>query len=79
MLRADVQRVAVLGCGHGHLAVQLALVFPHATVAGFDEDAQAVAEARRVAAQAGVASRVTFEVSDMVLGDGYDVVCARVR
>lgn len=72
-------RLAVLGCGHGHLAVLLALAFPHATVAGFDEDRGAVDDARRLVARAGVADRVTIEVGAVVRGDGYDVVCARVR
>lgn len=72
-------RVAVLGCGHGHLAVLLALAFPEATVAAFDEDAAAVASARRLAALAGVTSRVTVEVASTVRGTGYNMVCARAR
>lgn len=79
MLRAGVRRVAVLGCGNGHLVVLLALAFPDAAVAGFDADATAVTHARRLAALAGVAHRVTVEVGSMVRGDEYDLVCARVR
>lgn len=79
MLLTGVQRVAVLGCGHGHLVVLLALAFPDATVAGFDADAAAVTHARRLTALAGVAHRVTIEASDTVRGDEYHLVCARVR
>jgi methylase of polypeptide subunit release factors len=74
---SDAHRVAVLGCGSGRLAIGIALALPDATVAGFDADSVAIGTARRCAALAGVADRVTFEVSDSVLGQAYDLVCAR--
>ena len=69
-------RVAVLGCGGGHLAIALALTLPEATVAGFDTDSSAIATARRAAAIARVADRVTFEVADQILGETYDLIYA---
>lgn len=68
----------MLGCGGGCLAIALALAQNEATVAGFDTDAAAIAEARRAAAIAGVADRVTFEVADRILGDTYDLVYAGI-
>lgn len=76
--RKVVARVAVLGCGRGDLAIALARASTELTVAGFDPDRAAIAVARRVAAMAGVADRVTFEVADKIRGDGYDVVFARI-
>ena len=66
--------MAVLACGGGELAIALAVASPGDTVAGFDADPSAIAAARRAAAEAGVADRVTFEVACTLPGDGYDVV-----
>lgn len=70
------RRLAVIGCRDGGLAIALALVNPHAVIAGFDADPVALATARRVAARHGVADRVTFEAAapGRILGSGYDIV-----
>jgi SAM-dependent methyltransferase len=57
-------RVLDLGCGLGHSCVALALAYPSITVRGLDLDEPSIAEARRVAADAGVADRVSFAVAD---------------
>lgn len=77
--RSAAARVAVLGCGRGEFALALARTSPAVIVDGFDVDGAAITAARRHGAQAGVSDRVTFEVSDRVLGDGYDVIFARIR
>jgi SAM-dependent methyltransferase len=53
-----------LGCGVGYSSVALALAYPAITVRGVDLDEASVAEARRNAAEAGVADRVSFAVAD---------------
>ncbi|MGY1828857.1 class I SAM-dependent methyltransferase [Geodermatophilus sp. SYSU D01180] len=70
-------RVADVGCGHGWSSIGIALAYPAATVDGFDVDAPSVEAARRNAAEAGVADRVRFEVTDAATVSGtYDVVTA---
>jgi 2-polyprenyl-3-methyl-5-hydroxy-6-metoxy-1,4-benzoquinol methylase len=64
-----------LGCGMGHSSVALALAYPAITVRGADLDEHSITEARRLAAQSGVADRVNFTVADAVAVDGeYDLV-----
>jgi 2-polyprenyl-3-methyl-5-hydroxy-6-metoxy-1,4-benzoquinol methylase len=79
-LRADPPaRVADVGCGTGWSSIAIALAYPTAVVHGLDLDESSIAEARRNAAQAGVADRVTFEVRDAAdpgLAGRYDLVCA---
>lgn len=58
--------VADVGCGHGHSAVLMAQAFPKSRFHGFDVHAGSIAEARRNAATAGVADRVSFEVAPAV-------------
>jgi SAM-dependent methyltransferase len=61
---APPPRVLDLGCGLGASSVALARAYPRATVLGVDLDEASVADARRAAAQAGVADRVSFTVGD---------------
>jgi SAM-dependent methyltransferase len=70
-------RVADVGCGFGWSSIGIALAYPAATVDGFDLDEPSVEAARRNAAEAGVADRVHFSVTDAATVDGtYDVVTA---
>lgn len=88
-LQADPPaRVADVGCGTGWSAIAVALAYPRVLVHGLDLDEDSIAEARRNAAQAGVADRVTFEARDAAAwpspggvratgpAGGYDLVCA---
>ena len=69
-------RVANVACGFGASTVLLAQGYPDATVSGFDQHDLSIAAARRAAAEAGVAGRVTFEVADAASlpGGPYDLV-----
>jgi 2-polyprenyl-3-methyl-5-hydroxy-6-metoxy-1,4-benzoquinol methylase len=74
LLAAPAARVLDLGCGLGHSCVALALAYPAITVRGIDLDEASIAEARRNAADAGVADRVSFTVGDAAqLGDGAEL------
>jgi 2-polyprenyl-3-methyl-5-hydroxy-6-metoxy-1,4-benzoquinol methylase len=79
-LQADpAARVADVGCGTGWSSIAIALAYPKAVVHGLDLDLSSIAEARRNAALAGVADRVTFAVRDAAhpsLAGRYDLVCA---
>jgi 2-polyprenyl-3-methyl-5-hydroxy-6-metoxy-1,4-benzoquinol methylase len=55
--------VADIGCGHGLSTILLAQAFPRSRFEGFDVHAESIEVARRRAAEAGVADRVTFEVA----------------
>ncbi|WP_409330464.1 class I SAM-dependent methyltransferase [Trujillonella humicola] len=70
-------RVADVGCGLGAALILLADAYPNSKFAGFDDHAGSIDGARKAAAAAGVADRVTFEVagSDDFGGHGYDLVC----
>ena len=57
-------RVADVGCGHGHTSVLLAQAFPKSRFWGFDAHAESIEIARKNAAEAGVADRVTFAIAD---------------
>jgi SAM-dependent methyltransferase len=64
-LRAEPPaRVADVACGTGWSSIAMAQAYPRIIVHGFDLDEDAVAAARWHAADAGVADRVTFSVSD---------------
>ncbi|WP_328460660.1 class I SAM-dependent methyltransferase [Actinoplanes sp. NBC_00393] len=68
-------RVLDLGCGMGYSSVAMALAYPSITVRGVDLDEHSIGEARRVAAEAGVADRVSFTSADAAAASGsYDLV-----
>lgn len=69
-------RVADVGCGHGASTLLMAQAYPKSTFYGFDYHAPSIEYARRAAARAGVADRVTFEValSTAYPGADYDLV-----
>jgi ubiquinone/menaquinone biosynthesis C-methylase UbiE len=79
-LQADPPaRVVEIGCGEGVAAITLASAYPKIRVDGFDLDDASIAQARRNAADAGVADRVTFEVRDVTdtsLTGNYDAAFA---
>src|SRR5262249_10886244 len=68
--------VADIGCGHGASTIILAQEDPNSTFVGFDYHAESIDRARKLATEAGVADRVTFEVASAAdyPGTGYDVV-----
>jgi SAM-dependent methyltransferase len=70
-------RVADVGCGHGASTIILAQAFPNSTFVGFDNHDASIVIARKAAAEAGVADRVSFEVApaQSYPGTGYDLVC----
>ena len=69
-------RVADVGTGLGSSAVLLAQAFPAVTVSGSDSHDRSIELARKRAAEAGVADRVSFEVASAQTfsGIGYDLV-----
>jgi SAM-dependent methyltransferase len=81
-LHASLQqggRVADMGCGEGWSSIGMALAYPEATIHGYDVDAPSIEAARRYAAEAGVADRVRFHLSDGAEAAGsecYEVVTA---
>jgi ubiquinone/menaquinone biosynthesis C-methylase UbiE len=74
-LRAGGQ-VADVGTGQGASAVLIAQAYPASTVAGSDYHAGSIEQARKRAAEAGVANRAGFEVASAQTfsGSGYDLV-----
>ncbi|MBW3602781.1 MAG: class I SAM-dependent methyltransferase [Actinobacteria bacterium] len=68
--------VADIGCGYGAALIALAEAYPRSRFIGFDYHDGSIASARKAAAAAGVADRVTFEVADAAAfgGAGYDLV-----
>jgi SAM-dependent methyltransferase len=72
-------RVIDVGCGVGWSSIAMAQAFPRATITGLDIDKASIAEARANARDAGVDSRVTFDVrdaADPALSGQFDLVCA---
>jgi 2-polyprenyl-3-methyl-5-hydroxy-6-metoxy-1,4-benzoquinol methylase len=72
-------RIADVGCGTGWSSIGMATGYPEARVDGFDVDEPSVEQARRNAAEAGVADRVRFSLADVGrLTDAgeYDLVTA---
>ena len=67
VLRRPQARIADLGAGGGWSSIALAKAYPQLRVVGFDIDEASVETARRNAAEAGVADRVEFLLSDAAL------------
>ena len=69
-------RVADIGCGLGASTIVLAENFPNAQLIGCDYHDASIELARKRAADAGVADRITFEVAsaETFPGTGYDLV-----
>ncbi|MCW4354220.1 class I SAM-dependent methyltransferase [Hoyosella sp. YIM 151337] len=68
---------ADIGCGHGAALILLAQAFPKSTFVGYDAHAESVEAARKLAAEAAVDNRVSFETataSDFP-GRGFDLIC----
>ena len=72
----DGARVADLGCGLGASTVLLAKEYENSTFVGSDYHARSIELAEKRASDAGVADRVSFEVSSAASfsGSGYDLV-----
>jgi SAM-dependent methyltransferase len=68
--------VADVGCGHGASTVLLGEAYPRSKVTGFDYHRPSIEQARKRAADAGLASRVSFEVAAAAdfPGSDYDLV-----
>ena len=69
-------KLADVGCGHGASTILMTEAYPNSTFVGFDYHAGSVDTARKQAAEAGVADRVSFEVASAkdYPGTGYDVI-----
>jgi SAM-dependent methyltransferase len=69
-------KVADVGCGLGASTIWMAQAFPKSKFFGFDYHDKSIETARESARRAGVADRVTFEVSKAkeFPGKGYDFV-----
>jgi 2-polyprenyl-3-methyl-5-hydroxy-6-metoxy-1,4-benzoquinol methylase len=69
-------KVADVGCGVGASTILMAQAFPNSRFYGFDYHEGSVELARKRAAAAGVADRVTFAVAKSTdfPGEGYDLV-----
>jgi SAM-dependent methyltransferase len=68
--------VADVGCGHGASTVIMAQAYRASTFVGFDFHAPSIRQARKLATDAGVADRVSFEVARAteIPRRGYDLV-----
>jgi 2-polyprenyl-3-methyl-5-hydroxy-6-metoxy-1,4-benzoquinol methylase len=68
--------VTDVGCGHGASTILMAQAYPNSTFVGSDYHAGSIETARARAQEAGVAERVSFEVSSAAAyaGRDYDLV-----
>ena len=71
---------ADVGCVQGTSTITMAERFPASSFTGFDHSDAVIAAARKAADEAGLAGRVSFEVTDAASfpadpGHGYDLVC----
>jgi SAM-dependent methyltransferase len=70
---------AEIGCGAGQCTIPVAVAFPNSRFFGYDVDAASIERARRKAADAGVADRVSFSrmaAEDLPFTDRFDLVMA---
>ncbi|MEW5769455.1 MAG: class I SAM-dependent methyltransferase [Pseudomonadota bacterium] len=69
--------VADIGCGHGHSTLLMAEAFPRSRFHGFDAHAASIGEARRLAEEAGLGERTSFEVTRAAdyPGKNYGLIC----
>jgi SAM-dependent methyltransferase len=69
-------RVADVGCGYGHSTLLIAQAYPASSFIGYDYHPASVEAARALAADAGMANRVTFEVAAAgeFPGTGFDLI-----
>ena len=69
--------VADVGCGHGHSTLLMAEAFPRSRFHGFDGHPASIDAARRNAADAGLSTRVTFDVTRAIdyAGRNYGLIC----
>lgn len=74
-LRAGA-RIADVGCGTGQALIALARAFPAITATGYDTHLPSIEQARRAAAEAGVADRIGYETLDATAGlpESFDVI-----
>ncbi|WP_202865979.1 class I SAM-dependent methyltransferase [Kribbella turkmenica] len=74
-LRAGA-KVADVGCGHGASTLLIAESYPESDVIGFDYHGPSIEQARKRASEAGLGTRVSFEVASAAgfPGTGYDLV-----
>ena len=72
----DGAQVADVGCGHGASTLLLAQSYPKSQITGFDYHAASIEQARKRATDAGLATRVSFEVAAAAdfPGADYDLV-----
>jgi len=72
----DGAKVADIGCGHGASTLLLAETYPRSIVTGYDYHDRSIEQARKRAAEAGLPTRVTFEVAAAAdyPGTDYDLV-----
>lgn len=70
-------RVADVGCGYGHSTITMAQAYPSSRFWGFDTHADSIKAARKNAEEAGVADRVSFEISSAkdFPDQDYDLIC----
>jgi 2-polyprenyl-3-methyl-5-hydroxy-6-metoxy-1,4-benzoquinol methylase len=70
-------KVADVGCGHGHSTIIMAKAFPDSRFWGFDVHDGSIEQARSNAQAAGVADRVSFEVTKATdyPARAYDLIC----
>ncbi|WP_037808425.1 class I SAM-dependent methyltransferase [Streptomyces sp. NRRL S-1448] len=69
-------RVADVGCGYGYSTTLMARAFPRSYFRGFDFHRPSVEAARGIAAERGLADRVSFDVATAqdFPGEGFDLI-----